>query len=93
MSGKSAAEDPYRGEGFSRHAEITLAILSVHCGESLARLLGWSRLPRLWDTSEPHVMFEEKLAGVHGFRLEGRAVGRDEAPMTDLATQQVDETK
>ena len=50
-------------------------------------------MSRLWDTTESHVAFEEKLAGVQGFRLEGRAVGRDEPPMSDLAAQQVDQTK
>jgi hypothetical protein len=50
-------------------------------------------LSRLWDTTESYVAFEEKLAGVQGFRLEGRAVGRDEPPMTDLSAQQIDQTK
>jgi hypothetical protein len=50
-------------------------------------------LPRLWDTTKSPVAFEEKLAGVQGFRLEGRAVGRDEPPVGDLAAQQFDETK
>jgi hypothetical protein len=38
-------------------------------------------------------VLEEKLAGVQCFRLEGRAVGRDEPPMSDLAAQQVDKAK
>ena len=38
------------------------------------------------------VVFEEKVAGVQGFGLEGRAVGRDESPMTDFAAKQSDET-
>lgn len=67
-------------------------ILRVRRGESLAKLPGWSGLARLWDASEPQVVLEQKLAGVHGFRLEGRAVGRDEPPVGDLATQQFDES-
>jgi hypothetical protein len=50
-------------------------------------------LPGLWNTTKSNVVFEEKLAGVQGLRLEGRGVGRDEPPMGDLATQQIDETK
>ena len=46
----------------------------------------------MWDASEPRVVFEEKVAGVQGFGLEGRAVGRDESPMTDFAAKQSDET-
>lgn len=38
-------------------------------------------------------MFEEKLAGMQGFGLKGRAVGRYEPPMSNLAGQQVDETE
>ena len=50
-------------------------------------------MPGLRDTAKSRVVFEEKLAGVQGFRLEGRAVGRNEPPMTDLAAQQINETK
>jgi hypothetical protein len=60
---------------------------------SLATYLGWARLARLRDTTKSQVVLEKKLAGVHGFRLEGRAVGRDEPPVRDLAAQQIDETK
>ncbi len=42
-------------------------ILRVRRGESLATLLGWAGLARLGDTSESHVVFEKKLAGVQGF--------------------------
>ena len=78
--------------GPDRHAENTLATLRVRRGESLATLLGWAGLARLWDTTESLVVFEEKLAGVQGFRLEGRAVSRDEPPVCNLAAQQIDET-
>lgn len=57
-----------------------------------ATLLGWATLARLWDTSEPHVVFEQKFAGVQCFRLEGWAVCWDEAPVADLAAQQFDES-
>jgi hypothetical protein len=60
---------------------------------SLATYLGWAGLARLRDTTKSQVVFEKKLAGVQGFRLEGRAVGRDEPPVSDLAAQQIDETK
>jgi hypothetical protein len=50
-------------------------------------------LTRLWDTTESLVAFEEKLAGMQGFRLEGGTVGRDEPPMSDLAAEQLDYTK
>jgi hypothetical protein len=49
--------------------------------------------PRLRYTAKSRVVSEEKLAGMQGFRLEGRAVGRNEPPMTDLTAQQVDGTK
>jgi hypothetical protein len=63
------------------------------CGESLATLFGWAGLTRLRDTTKSHVVFEEKLAGVQGFRFEARTVGGDEPPMSDFAAEQVDETK
>jgi hypothetical protein len=50
-------------------------------------------LPGLWNATKSNVVFEEKLAGVQCFGVKGRAVGRDEPPMSDLAAQQVDETK
>lgn len=50
-----------------------------------------SGFARLWDASKPRVLFEEKLAAVQGFGLEGRAVGRDESPMTDFAAEQSNE--
>jgi hypothetical protein len=37
-------------------------------------------------------VFEEKLAGVQGFGLEGGAVGRDESPMTDFAAEESNQT-
>jgi hypothetical protein len=46
----------------------------------------------LWNTAESPVALEEKLTGVQGFRLEGRAVGKDEPPMSDFTAEQVDET-
>ena len=60
---------------------------------SLATPLGGAGLARLRDTTESPVVFEQKLADVQGFRLKGRAVGRDKPPMTNLAAEQVDETK
>ena len=60
---------------------------------SFPTYLGWAGMARLWDTTESYVVFEKELAGVQGFRLEGRAVGRDEPPVSDLAAQQIDETK
>jgi hypothetical protein len=60
---------------------------------SLATYLGWASLARLRDTTKSQVVFEKKLAGVQCFRFKGRAVGRDEPPMSDLAAEQVDETK
>ena len=50
-------------------------------------------LARLWDTPKSHIVFEEKFAGVQGFRFEARAIGGDKPPMSDFAAQQVDETK
>ena len=38
-------------------------------------------------------VLEEKFAGVQGVGLEGRTVGGDEPPMTDLAAKQADETE
>jgi hypothetical protein len=38
------------------------------------------------------VVLEEKLASMQGFGLEGGAVGRDESPMADFATEQANET-
>ena len=49
-------------------------------------------LTRLWDASEPRVPFEQKLAGVQSFGLEGRAIGRDESPVADFAPEQANET-
>ena len=49
-------------------------------------------LTRLWDASEPRVPFEQKLAGVLSFGLEGRAVGRDESPVAYFAPEQPNET-
>src|SRR6516162_7243654 len=49
-------------------------------------------LPGLWNPAETRVVPEEKFAGVQGFGLEGRAVGRDEPPMTYFPAQQFNQT-
>jgi hypothetical protein len=54
------------------------------------RLLGALRptgapLARLRDVSEPHVAFEEKLAGVQGFGIEGwAAIGPSEVRVSRM---------
>jgi hypothetical protein len=90
----SDRDDSSTGSSPAQHPPPTLQGEDC-CGNaaSLATLLGWAGLARLRNTTKSHVVFEDKLAGVQGFRLEGRAVGRDESPMTNLAAQQVDETQ